>query len=57
MGSLESRVMVTARRFKDLGLPSTDEIPVLRPVDRTARALRDPDAGSADATESLFRAV
>ncbi len=51
MGSLESRVMVTARRFKDLGLPSTEEIPVLRPVDRTARALRDPDS-----PETLFRA-
>ena len=36
MGSLESRVLVAARRFKDLSA-SAPEIPLIEPLDRTAR--------------------
>jgi len=39
VGSLESRVLPAARRFKDLGAASGNEIPALAPVEKTARAL------------------
>jgi DNA recombination protein RmuC len=40
VGSLESRVLVSARRFKELGAtPSSAEIEVLEPVERAPRAL------------------
>jgi DNA recombination protein RmuC len=37
MGSLESRVLVSARRFKDLGVASTDDIETLAPVEIAGR--------------------
>jgi DNA recombination protein RmuC len=43
VGSLESRVLVTARRLKELGAGSREEIPVLEVVDRTSRALQSPE--------------
>lgn len=39
VGSLESRVLVSARRFKELGTGSTREIEALAPVDHTRRKL------------------
>jgi len=39
VGSLESRVLPSARRFKDLGAATGEEIQELEPVDETARAL------------------
>jgi DNA recombination protein RmuC len=42
-GALESRVLVTARRFTDLGVPVSDEIPPLEPVERVPRGLRAPE--------------
>jgi DNA recombination protein RmuC len=36
VGSLESRVLVAARRFKDLSASAPD-IPIVEPLDRTAR--------------------
>jgi DNA recombination protein RmuC len=40
VGSLESRVLVSARRFKELGAtPSSAEIEVIEPVEKTPRAL------------------
>jgi DNA recombination protein RmuC len=39
VGSLESRVLTTARRFKELGVPSRTGIAVLEPVDSLPREL------------------
>ena len=43
VGNLESRVLVTARRFKELGVTANDPIPELSPVDQTPRALKAPE--------------
>lgn len=40
VGSIERRVLVTARRLKDQGAGTADEIPVLDAIDRSARVLR-----------------
>jgi DNA recombination protein RmuC len=37
VGSLESRVLVSARRFSELGVPTTGELPELSTIDRSAR--------------------
>jgi DNA recombination protein RmuC len=48
VGSLESRVMVSARKFVELGAPVTDEIAELSPIETTTRNLtldfEDPEA-------------
>jgi DNA recombination protein RmuC len=38
-GSMESRVMVTARKFPELGAPITEEIPALDQIETTTRTL------------------
>lgn len=43
VGSMESRVLVTARRLKDLGVPAGAELPALPPVDRSVRPTRAPE--------------
>jgi DNA recombination protein RmuC len=43
--SLESRVLVTARRFKERGAIAGEEIEVLEPVDKAARPLSRDDGG------------
>ncbi|MCC6224455.1 MAG: DNA recombination protein RmuC [Thermoleophilia bacterium] len=47
-GSLERRVLVTARRFSELGVPAAQEIPEPEPVERGTRLLEAPelDAGT-----------
>jgi DNA recombination protein RmuC len=48
-GSLESRVLVSARRFKELGAGSSRAVPALEPLDTTARPLSVPEIdGPAD---------
>jgi DNA recombination protein RmuC len=48
VGSLESRVLVSARRFRQLGaVPSTMEIDVVEPVEKAPRSLKVLDIGSA----------
>jgi DNA recombination protein RmuC len=39
VGSLESRVLVSARKFAELGTSVADDIPQLEPIETTARAL------------------
>jgi DNA recombination protein RmuC len=39
VGSLESRVLVTARRLKDKGITTPEEVPELATIDQTARPI------------------
>jgi DNA recombination protein RmuC len=43
IGSLESRVLVTARRLKDSGISAPEPLPDLSPIDQTARPLGAPE--------------
>jgi DNA recombination protein RmuC len=43
IGSLEKRVLVTARKFKDLGAATGDDITTLEPIDKTSRSIQAPD--------------
>lgn len=43
VSSLESRVMVTARKFKDLQAASPQELDLLQGIERTTRALQESD--------------
>lgn len=45
VGSLEARVLVTARKFKELGAVAGEEIETLEPIDKTARPLRLDEGG------------
>lgn len=57
VGSFDSRVAVSARRFKELGVPTTDEIPELDQLDidvreLTARHLPDAQLALTDASSA-----
>jgi len=39
VGSLENRVLVSARKFAELGASVAEDIPELAPIETTARAL------------------
>ena len=43
VGSLESRVLVTARRLKDTGISAPEELPELGTIDHTARPIGAPE--------------
>jgi DNA recombination protein RmuC len=43
VGSLESRVLVTARRLKDKGITAPEELPELENLDHTARPIGAPE--------------
>jgi hypothetical protein len=43
VGSLESRVLVSARQFRTLGVSKGPDIPELESIDRTSRALQSED--------------
>src|SRR5436190_8091884 len=45
VGSLEARVLVTARKFKDRGAIAGEEIETLEPIDKAARALSLDEGG------------
>ena len=44
VGSLESRVLPSARRFRDLGAATGDDIVLLQPLDQTVRQVSSADA-------------
>jgi DNA recombination protein RmuC len=59
VGSLESRVLVSARKFAELGASVADDIPELAPIETTARALSfewDEDDASPEAAEDERKA-
>ncbi len=43
VASLESRVLISARKLADTGTPVKEEIPELSPVEKTTRALQAPE--------------
>jgi DNA recombination protein RmuC len=45
VGSLEARVLVTARKFKERGAIAGEEIEILEPIDKTTRPLRLDEGG------------
>jgi len=51
VGSLEGRVLPAARRLKELGAATGDELPVIEPVDETPRTLTAAE-GNLDESES-----
>jgi DNA recombination protein RmuC len=56
IGSLENRVLVSARKFSELGAPVAEDIPELEPIETTARALSfewddEPETSSGSGTE------
>jgi DNA recombination protein RmuC len=58
VGSLESRVLVSARKFADLGASVADDIPELEPIETTTRTLSfewDEDSSLPEASESNER--
>ena len=56
VGAVETRVMVSARRFKDLGV-TTDELPGLAPVTETAREIAVPEMLEFEDLRSLEHAA
>jgi DNA recombination protein RmuC len=57
VGSLESRVMVSARKFVELGAPITEELAELSPIETTTRNLTldfdDPEKAAGATTEPV----
>ena len=45
LGSLESRVLSSARRFRELGASAGEELPRLEPLERLPRSLLQGDGG------------
>ena len=59
VGSLESRVLVSARKFSELGASVAEDIPELAPIETTARALSfdwDEDEASPETAENKRKA-
>jgi DNA recombination protein RmuC len=56
-GSFETRVLVSARRLKELGVTTADELPPAEPIDRVPRVLKQaglmglPDEATTDDPE------
>jgi DNA recombination protein RmuC len=51
VGSMESRALPSARKFKDLGVGSGEEIPALEPTEKQVRDLQPPELLEGDFTE------
>ena len=52
VSSMESRVFPAARRFKDLGVATGDDIPLLEPIETTPRTLSIPETTDDDGENS-----
>ena len=52
VGSLESRVLTQARRFPELGVQTTKELPETQPVETTVRAMRTVPASDEPPSEN-----
>jgi len=52
VGSLEGRVLPSARKLKELGAATGDEIPEIEPVDESPRALTAAERDSAGNSSS-----
>ena len=48
VGSLESRVLVSARRFPELGVQTTKELPEAQPIETTVRAMQSVNGDDAN---------
>ena len=48
VGSMEARLYPAARRFKELGAGTGDDIPVIEPIEATTRKLTPPEEPSAE---------
>ncbi len=55
VGSLESRVMPTIRRFKELGAASGDDIAEFKPIDKTPRLMRLDNEPDKEITPTGFK--
>ncbi len=49
VGSMEARVLPSARRFRELGAATSDEIPPVEPIEATPREVSAPEEGMGDA--------
>ena len=52
VGSLESRVLTQARRFPELGVQTTKELPETQPVETTVRAMRGASASDNSSSDN-----
>jgi DNA recombination protein RmuC len=52
VGSFETRVLISARRFKELGAATQGEITLLEMIDQTPRALQSGDLFDAASTQN-----
>ncbi len=51
-GSFEHRVLVSARRFRDLGAAGSKELPELEPVERSVREIAPPEGEPAEESKA-----
>ena len=53
VGSLETRVLTAARRFRELGISSKENLPVLQPSEKISRELQAPELNGSDESPEL----